>query len=614
MLKRKPKDTKTQIVGLTDYLIDMIPAWASFLLTLAVGIVSGVLGIWLLTGNLDPVSGTATGLFFIAVPAVLASALTTIASRASHKLLLKRSAYLGFFTTLVLASLYLTGSAFHSRGLYTVLDVMVYGYVLIFAMRVFILSVTCPYNIRQTTMLALIHPLIGLAFLINTKWLANFFPILQIGNISAPVLVEKALASSAVLAAGIALFIVLLNAPMKRAFGIKAFRLAKMFISHWYHGSMAVEEFLKAIGERVDTLVGVIAFRTKKGLKSVLIIPYVHPGPFGSVGGSRIVEQLTRAMEEETGVPIIVAHGTVTHDFDPVSKESVDRTIEETRKALKELTFNSKAGPMVRGKLGKATMSAQRFGNAILMTSSFSPYSGDDVDFAIGLNAMSKMRKGNDVPILLDAHNSHSKTARYVFSGDPTMFDIIDCVPTLREKIDASGNGKLSAGFASKKLGDYTPREGIGTEGVKALAVRTGNQLAAYVVFDANNLERGLREEIISALKDAGFDDAEVLTTDSHLVNSVKGVENPLGAKVPHEKVVRNAVETALAAAEDMEPVTSGGVMHKLTGIHVLGPQKTTQLTSTVNSMIAIMKIASPVIFTTTLILSLLSVLLIPWV
>jgi predicted neutral ceramidase superfamily lipid hydrolase len=48
-------------------------------------------------------------------------------------------------------------------------------------------------------------------------------------------------------------------------------------------------------------------------------------------------------------------------------------------------------------------------------------------------------------------------------------------------------------------------------------------------------------------------------------------------------------------------------------GIDVLGSQKSIELVSTINSMIAMMKIATPLVFMSALFVALLGVLFIPW-
>jgi predicted neutral ceramidase superfamily lipid hydrolase len=53
--------------------------------------------------------------------------------------------------------------------------------------------------------------------------------------------------------------------------------------------------------------------------------------------------------------------------------------------------------------------------------------------------------------------------------------------------------------------------------------------------------------------------------------------------------------------------------MIKVKDIRVLGAQKATELVSTINSIIATMKIAAPLIFGLSLLFSLLGLLFVPW-
>jgi putative membrane protein len=53
--------------------------------------------------------------------------------------------------------------------------------------------------------------------------------------------------------------------------------------------------------------------------------------------------------------------------------------------------------------------------------------------------------------------------------------------------------------------------------------------------------------------------------------------------------------------------------MIKVRGIDVFGPQRSIELVSTINTMIAIMKIVAPLIFILSLTLSLLAVFFVGW-
>ena len=59
------------------------------------------------------------------------------------------------------------------------------------------------------------------------------------------------------------------------------------------------------------------------------------------------------------------------------------------------------------------------------------------------------------------------------------------------------------------------------------------NQKMLYVVFDGNNMKQGFRAKIIEAVNEAypEIDMIEVMTTDTHLVNTISGGGLTVGAK-----------------------------------------------------------------------------------
>ncbi|MHA2192219.1 MAG: DUF2070 family protein, partial [Candidatus Thorarchaeota archaeon] len=77
---------------------------------------------------------------------------------------------------------------------------------------------------------------------------------------------------------------------------------------------------------------------------------------------------------------------------------------------------------------------------------------------------------------------------------------------------------------------------------------------------DGNNMEPGFREEAIRILKTQGFDDAEVLTTDTHVVNAISLSSRgypPIGQNKPQE-VMEAIIIAANKAREKVSPVRMG--------------------------------------------------------
>jgi putative membrane protein len=122
--------------------------------------------------------------------------------------------------------------------------------------------------------------------------------------------------------------------------------------------------------------------------------------------------------------------------------------------------------------------------------------------------------------------------------------------------------------------------------------MESGSQKSAYILFDGNNMEMGLREKIKKAV--AGMvDEAEVLTTDNHAVNATIGGFNPVGLRMDSEGLVsdvKNLVISAIADLEEVQVGMSSGLVKK---VRVFGHENVARLSSVVNSTMAIMKIAT---------------------
>jgi len=310
---------------------------------------------------------------------------------------------------------------------------------------------------------------------------------------------------------------------------------------------------------------------------------------------------------------IFVPHGTATHDLNLTTTESLHRMAGAIYRELDGIKYYTTGSVSVRAQKGKAKLIGQRFGSSFFMASTFSPDATEDIDFSIGLAAVSELKQGYDSVIYADCHNCHRQGNHAIFSGDPVMFDLLDGVSLLDSKAKRQKSSGMKMGIAVDPMEQYSYIDGVGPMGLRVSVIEVMGQKTAYVLFDSNNIVAGLREKIIAEIKKLGVQEAEVMTTDSHCVNSVRGVENPLGMKIRGDVLVKRAVKVCKKALEDLEPVEAGAKVIKVRGIDVFGPQRSVELVSTVNTMIAMMKIFSPIIFVGALMLSLLGVLSIGW-
>ncbi len=588
----------------TQYLKELPSTRFSLAGTVLVSLAAGAAAGW--TSGLGVWWGIKASAWIVMLPALLSAFFSSQASRlASKRLRTKRSAYLAFFSSLIISAFLLLGSVILHQDPWTGTNVILYGFVFVLAFRVFVLRVTHPYNIFQIMGLSSIHFCLGILALYTSPLLG-----VMAWNMPALTILVKSVVSLLVIFGGMVFFFALINAPMKRNFGVTSTSLIMSFIEHWFDKTDLLEKNLKPLSEKTDTLVSVLHFKTRSGREAVLLTPILHPGPFGFVGGGKLTKHLTERIEKRTGATVIIGHGTATHDLNPVDTESLDKVVRETLQRLKKLEYSAKATGPVRVKEGDYNLLGIKFDGMILGISTFSPKPTEDIDTSVGLALASNIGGNAHKVMYIDAHNCY-KTGKYaIFSGSSKVFMMLKGAKKLREKILRKRPGKLRVGWHVDPLEGYTLKDGVGPTGLRAIVIESGGKKTALIVFDANNMKKGLREKILSRLKEEGFDEAEVMTTDSHCVNNVQGGENPLGERIPEEEIIEKSVNAALKAAENLEEAVVGGDVFRVRGVNVFGPQKAPQLTATINSVIAIAKVAGPVILTLSLAVSLLAIIL----
>jgi putative membrane protein len=151
-------------------------------------------------------------------------------------------------------------------------------------------------------------------------------------------------------------------------------------------------------------------------------------------------------------------------------------------------------------------------------------------------------------------------------------------------------------GCAFDSIPELGKRSGMGESGVKVMVVETDAQKTAYILYDANNMIRGFREEIIQAVQELGVDCAEVMTTDTHFVNTLSGGHNPLGTR-DQEEIIEKTIKCTKKALDDLEPVEVGSKVLKILGIKTLGPTHATALVTTISSIVAVSRVFAPLVF-----------------
>jgi putative membrane protein len=380
---------------------------------------------------------------------------------------------------------------------------------------------------------------------------------------------------------------------MKKAFGINGLSMLRYSLDHITEGGESgasdLENFFGTFSEKVDAHVGLISFKNEKGIKSIMIVPSVHPGPFGLLGGSDLPLKLKNGLLDKSK-NVLVPHGSATHDMNLSSSKEKNKIEKTVKDLLTRVEYSNDSSRFIRHH-DSMDVCAQVFGNGVLAIHTSSPNPTDDVDYSTGAAARDKARLKTGLDTLfIDAHNCAEKGSGCIYFGTKKGNELIDFTELVSQKAKDTKTQGIEVGYAQKK--GYRTELGIGSLGIQVLCVKCDSQKTVYILFDGNNMVMGLREKILTSLSSL-VDEAEVLTTDNHVVNATIGGFNPVGLKMDQNILVEDVVALVKSAISDLEEVEAGLISGSINNINVFGHENITRLSSVVNSTMAIMKITT---------------------
>ncbi len=379
------------------------------------------------------------------------------------------------------------------------------------------------------------------------------------------------------------LLVSLIDRLGRKSYGIPAMSLFRAFLLNWVLGLNApIEEYFERMGEDRDIEVSMVQFEAAK-TKAAMIVPQVHPGPFKNIGSSLLPSMLKRGFEQALGSETCVFLGILGHELDLASQPQNQKIIDGVVTAAQQATFTPDARPFVKIREGGVTVSCQVFGDTALLSFSLAPKTTEDLPQELGQFVREESRKlGLKDAVVINAHNSITDVTAIEESLETMKTAASKCL----EKALAHPSGPLQIGAASVFPAEFSIRDGMGTGGFTALAVKVSNQKTAYVVMDGNNMVSGLREKVISALASVGFDESEVFTTDTHAVNAVvlgRRGYHPIGEAMDQETIIDNVKQAASNALAKLAASKTGSSIITIPKVRVIGQTKIAAISNLVD-------------------------------
>ncbi len=555
---------------MTSYLFALPPTPYLLLGMIALGLVFGIF--FNLGGPLE--QGILDGLMLLTFPALLSSLVIKLLIRKMPFRRIAGTALGGEFVySLAYAASILVADVDPVLAQLVVLvgSALVFILLYVIARFVFVLK-------YRSILFSMIQLLFYLFFLVSTQ-------VLYVTNESFFDLALKFYVSAFVLLAALTIFFFIINAPMKKSFGIRSTDAMSYFFSQWLYHNKDMEQAFEQVGEPAKTTVSLMAFKRKNDTV-FFVTPNVHFGPFGNLGGSEFSHLIAEEMDKNHKSKTFVFHGTVTHDLNPVSTSEMKKIITAIDSSLKKAVYNDAKVSISTGAMDECRAQALRVNKSSMVSLTRAPKLTEDINFGLGLSFMLEAEKQCDHAMVVDQHNSET--------GDITSFEPGSLVGyrylrALRNSLSAkSSTNPLKVGVAFKKV----ESDVVGSAGVK-VALFSSSPEYAIVLIDSNGVTPKFRDRLEKEVKkELGGCEIGIFTTDTHEMNMVRGVLNPLD----NEKNLVTAVRDACREAKSDVQSAKFHSDTKWFDINVIGAKQSIELISTVNSIVAISKITLPLI------------------
>jgi len=399
-----------------------------------------------------------------------------------------------------------------------------------------------------------------LVFALLEPCLVAFTVVLAFGLPVVRMLTGLLLASTVGLAFAFAL-IATIESTGRKAIGFSPIRMFRAFLTDWLEAqNIELESYLHELGVETEVDAAAFAFRAKgsQNVKGVILVSTLHPGPFLNVGSSVLPFLFESVMQREFDAVAMVPHGVSGHELNLVSQEQNERILNWVFTNLAKTEYYKEATPVERSSNDIATATSQIFDGCALVTMTTSPLDMEDVPSELAKN-LSGLTHGKFRSLaLIDAHNCPT--------GPTTMTP--QKVGALQEaalaSLQISSEQKprsFKVGVAHKKPEHFSLKDGFGPGGISVIAVEVDGKRFAYITIDGNNMIRGLREEILKSVKSVGFDDGEVMTTDTHMVNGIVSARmgyHPVGEVAPRGPIIEEITAECREALSDLEEAEVG--------------------------------------------------------
>jgi hypothetical protein len=275
------------------------------------------------------------------------------------------------------------------------------------------------------------------------------------------------------------------------------------------------------------------------------------------------------------------------------ARDEIDQTIKDSKpeKTKISLTF---------GKSDECKAECLNFDNFSMVNLSRAPLVTEDINFGLGLSLLFAAEKKCKNAMIVDQHNSETGEITSFEPGSVIGYNYHQAIEDSLKKVAKSKSSSLNVGYSESGT---LKSSSIGNAGIKVVSI-SSDPISVIILIDSNGVSPQFKDQLdrsaIEAAKSLNLSIVPmVCTTDTHQLNNVRGVLNPLKEEGETLSLVSSLVKKSL---EDMSPSTYFA-SSSWVDVKVIGAKQSIELISTVNSIVAISKFILPLILLASLLL-----------
>jgi putative membrane protein len=300
-----------------------------------------------------------------------------------------------------------------------------------------------------------------------------------------------------------------------------AFKILQAFLKAWTENKYEEMERIaeeKANSRVVKTLL--IKLRPQKNV--TIVLPELHPGPFNPIGGSNLPFDIFKFYSKSA----MVMHSISDHSLNIPSHKEVKKYLD----SLNQSTFlesGDRCTIPITQSINDCNCSGLALGKNVILFLSKSPSGMEDIPQEVKLYLERHSQDlGFEQTLIIDSHNSMGEKIEnqdinnFIYLGEKCL-----------EKIKDSEQFPFKIGYSNSFQIDQIKNEmkkssdlGNGQFGLLTISINDNEYGLCWC--DSNNMKNGIREKIMSTLKQEGHNIIEICTSDTH---STSGKRNTKG-------------------------------------------------------------------------------------